>query len=66
MLGAIKTAVAGAMRGREIPRGADGGGLCRNCFQAGHKLWVCTNPMVCRACRKPGHKQGDAACGGRQ
>ena len=66
LLGAVKTAVAAAIAGKDIPRGADGGGLCKNCFQTGHKFWKCTKPMVCRVCRKPGHKQGDAACGGSQ
>jgi len=62
MLSAVRSAVAGATGGSAVRRGADGG-LCKNCYQAGHKFYECTNPVVCQRCPKPGHKQGGAVCG---
>ena len=35
---------------------------CWNCFETGHLSYECTNPTVCRTCKKPGHKQGDSTC----
>ena len=35
---------------------------CRKCLQPGHNAFVCTNEMVCLACRQPGHRKGDPCC----
>ena len=35
---------------------------CFNCLKVGHYASNCENPVHCRACRKPGHKQGDPCC----
>ena len=32
---------------------------CKNCFQTGHTTYECTNLIVCRTCKKPGHKQNE-------
>lgn len=36
--------------------------MCSKCLQQGHHASACPNDIVCRACRKPGHKRGDPAC----
>ena len=36
--------------------------ICTNCYSTEHFRSKCTSPSVCKMCRMPGHKQGDAAC----
>ena len=71
MIGAVKSAVASAVASAGLGAGGGGGGggergggnrLCHNCYQKGHMARDCTNPEVCSACRKPGHRRGDAEC----
>ena len=35
---------------------------CTNCLEKGHLAATCMSPVVCRECRKTGHKRGDPAC----
>ena len=35
---------------------------CNNCLQSGHLAASCTSEIVCKECRKPGHKRGDPRC----
>ena len=36
---------------------------CGRCLQEGHRSAECSNDIVCRECKQPGHKQGDPTCG---
>jgi len=36
--------------------------VCSRCLETGHHVSVCKNDTVCRACKTPGHKRGDAKC----
>lgn len=38
--------------------------VCSRCLESGHHVSVCENDIVCRICRKPGHKRGDPECTG--
>lgn len=38
--------------------------VCSRCLADGHYAKECTSEVVCLACRKPGHKRGDACCQG--
>ena len=35
---------------------------CFNCLEIGHRSYQCTNAVKCTACKKEGHKKGDAEC----
>ena len=35
---------------------------CNNCLQKGHYQYECNNPVVCRVCRRQGHRQGHPDC----
>ena len=35
---------------------------CSRCLMAGHHVTQCMNDIVCKLCKQPGHKQGDAYC----
>ena len=35
---------------------------CGKCLQEGHWSANCGNEVICRACKKPGHKEGDPEC----
>ena len=35
---------------------------CSRCFTKGHLPSSCTNDIVCRTCRQPGHKSGHPSC----
>ena len=35
---------------------------CNNCLQKGHYQYDCNNPVVCRVCRRQGHRQGHPDC----
>ena len=36
--------------------------VCSRCLQPGHWASQCEGDIVCRVCKKPGHKKGDPAC----
>ena len=36
--------------------------FCSKCLSSGHHFTVCTNDIVCRTCKKSGHKRGDPVC----
>lgn len=36
--------------------------MCSKCLTKGHHASMCENDVVCRACHKPGHKQGSEVC----
>ena len=36
--------------------------VCSVCLQTGHHRSVCTNDVVCRTCKQPGHRGGDPSC----
>lgn len=36
--------------------------ICSKCLQSGHHVSMCKNEVVCRTCKKPGHKRGDPLC----
>lgn len=36
--------------------------VCSRCFAKGHRAAICTNDVICRDCKQPGHKAGDPAC----
>ena len=35
---------------------------CSKCLEQGHHVSMCENELVCRACKRPGHKRGDPLC----
>ena len=35
---------------------------CSRCFTKGHLASSCTNDIVCRTCKQPGHKSGQPSC----
>ena len=35
---------------------------CSRCFTKGHLASSCTNDIVCRTCKQPGHKSGHPSC----
>ena len=35
---------------------------CYNCLQSGHLKYSCKNERACRACKQPGHTEGEAEC----
>ena len=35
---------------------------CYHCLQEGHFKYQCKNERACRACKKPGHKEGTSFC----
>jgi hypothetical protein len=36
--------------------------VCSKCLENGHHMSVCKNDVVCRTCKKTGHKRGDPVC----
>ena len=36
--------------------------FCSRCLSKGHHSSACTGEVVCKQCRKPGHKRGDPEC----
>jgi len=36
--------------------------VCSRCLVSGHRAATCEKDIVCRTCKKPGHKAGDPTC----
>lgn len=36
--------------------------ICSKCLETGHHVSMCQGDVVCRTCKKPGHKRGDPCC----
>ena len=36
--------------------------VCSRCLTTGHRTSTCVNDIVCRTCKKPGHKRGHPSC----